>query len=195
VSDCDAARFVGRGVRRLTTTRLVLELPPPSRAAAVLAYYERNRTHLAPWDPIRPPGFYTEGYWADQLLAHRLEGSAAQHYRWWMHRPGEPDHVIGAVALNNVVHGVFCAAHLGYSVDAGWQGRGLMTEAVARVVRHAFDDLHLHRVMANYMPANERSGRLLKRLGFQVEGYARDYLRIRGRWEDHILTARVRQGP
>jgi ribosomal-protein-alanine N-acetyltransferase len=43
--------------------------------------------------------------------------------------------------------------------------------------------------MANYIPVNERSGRLLRRLGFTVEGYARDYLLIAGKWEDHVLTA------
>lgn len=64
-----------------------------------------------------------------------------------------------------------------------------MEEALRAAIRYAFADLRLHRVMANYMPANERSGRVLRRLGFTVEGYARDYLRIAGAWEDHVLTS------
>ena len=47
-------------------------------------------------------------------------------------------------------------------------------------------------IQAAYVPANERSGRLLRRLGFTVEGYARDYLYIGGAWRDHIVTARTR---
>jgi ribosomal-protein-alanine N-acetyltransferase len=47
--------------------------------------------------------------------------------------------------------------------------------------------------MATYQPANERSGKLLKNLGFVVEGYARDYLRINGQWRDHILTGLTNQ--
>jgi ribosomal-protein-alanine N-acetyltransferase len=43
--------------------------------------------------------------------------------------------------------------------------------------------------MANYMPHNRRSGNVLKRAGFVVEGYARDYLMINGKWEDHIFTS------
>jgi ribosomal-protein-alanine N-acetyltransferase len=43
--------------------------------------------------------------------------------------------------------------------------------------------------MANYRPENERSGRLLQRLGFAREGYARDYLFIDGAWRDHVLTS------
>jgi ribosomal-protein-alanine N-acetyltransferase len=45
--------------------------------------------------------------------------------------------------------------------------------------------------MANYMPGNERSARLLERLGFEREGYAKAYLNIAGRWQDHVLTALV----
>jgi ribosomal-protein-alanine N-acetyltransferase len=42
------------------------------------------------------------------------------------------------------------------------------------------------------MPGNERSARLLQRLGFEQEGYAKRYLQIAGVWEDHVLTSRVR---
>lgn len=47
----------------------------------------------------------------------------------------------------------------------------------------------MHRIMANYMPHNQRSGALLARLGFEREGYAKDYLLIDGKWQDHVLTA------
>jgi ribosomal-protein-alanine N-acetyltransferase len=41
------------------------------------------------------------------------------------------------------------------------------------------------------MPRNARSAAVLQKLGFDKEGVARDYLKINGRWEDHILTALV----
>ena len=47
----------------------------------------------------------------------------------------------------------------------------------------------MHRIMANYMPHNMRSGNLLAKLGFEREGYARQYLQINGEWRDHVLTA------
>ena len=43
--------------------------------------------------------------------------------------------------------------------------------------------------MANYMPDNLRSAALLKRLGFEVEGLAKNYLYINGQWRDHVLTS------
>ncbi len=47
----------------------------------------------------------------------------------------------------------------------------------------------MHRIMANYMPHNMRSGHLLTKLGFEREGYAKQYLQINGEWRDHVLTA------
>jgi ribosomal-protein-alanine N-acetyltransferase len=43
--------------------------------------------------------------------------------------------------------------------------------------------------MANYRPENERSARVLERLGFEREGLAREYLFIDGAWRDHVLTS------
>ena len=56
-------------------------------------------------------------------------------------------------------------------------------------MKHAFETLQLHRVTANYQPTNERSAKLLRRLGFVVEGYARDMLYMRGTFRDHVLTS------
>jgi ribosomal-protein-alanine N-acetyltransferase len=84
---------------------------------------------------------------------------------------------------------------LGYSVDFGYQARGYGSEAVGAIVNWCFRNIHLHRVEANYQPNNERSGRLLRSLGFTVEGYARDYLYIDGAWRDHVLTAKIRDDP
>ncbi len=49
---------------------------------------------------------------------------------------------------------------------------------------------HIHRIMANYMPHNQRSGGAAGAwLGFEKEGYAKDYLLIDGQRRDHVLTA------
>jgi ribosomal-protein-alanine N-acetyltransferase len=54
-----------------------------------------------------------------------------------------------------------------------------------------FERMRVHRIMANFRPENERSRRLLQRLGFVEEGFARDYLFIDGAWRDHVLTSLV----
>ena len=103
----------------------------------------------------------------------------------------EEQEIRGSMTLSNVVRGPFQACLLGYGIGASWHGRGLMHEALEATLAWAFGELDLHRVMANYLPLNERSARLLARLGFEREGYARAYLKIAGQWEDHVLTAKI----
>jgi len=99
--------------------------------------------------------------------------------------------VIGVCNFTSIMRGVLQCCFLGYSVDHKHQGQGIMYEALDAATDFVFKHLKLHRIMANYMPRNERSGKLLKKLGFTIEGYARDYLKINGQWEDHILTAKI----
>lgn len=71
-------------------------------------------------------------------------------------------------------------------MDERWVDQGYMTEAVARVARIAFQELRLHRIEANIMPWNKRSLRVAEKCGFVGEGVSRAYLRINGKWEDHV---------
>lgn len=100
--------------------------------------------------------------------------------------------IVGIINVSQIVRGAFQAAVIGYSLDGGAQGSGLMTEALEAVIDYGFDGLELHRLMANYRPENTRSAAVLERLGFVKEGYAKEYLFIDGAWRDHVLTALVR---
>jgi ribosomal-protein-alanine N-acetyltransferase len=97
--------------------------------------------------------------------------------------------VIGRVALAGVLRGAFQNAYLGYWIDEGHQGRGLMTEAVWAATSFAFGTARLHRVQAAVMPRNEASLRVLAKVGYRREGFALKYLCIAGAWEDHWLFA------
>ena len=66
-----------------------------------------------------------------------------------------------------------------------------MKQIVSHAIGHAFNEMKLHRIMANHMPSNQRSEALLKSLGFEREGYARGYLLINGKWEDHVLNSLI----
>ncbi len=70
-----------------------------------------------------------------------------------------------------------------------------MTDALKGIVAYAFDELGLHRLEAACLPTNIPSQRLLRRTGFTEEGFARAYLKINGRWEDHLLFAMVSTDP
>jgi ribosomal-protein-alanine N-acetyltransferase len=101
----------------------------------------------------------------------------------------EPEKIIGTVNFTNVIRGPFQACYLGYGIDQLFERQGLMREALETSIAFAFDELHLHRIMANYLPSNERSARLLAHLGFVREGEAKDYLYIQGAWRSHILSS------
>jgi ribosomal-protein-alanine N-acetyltransferase len=179
---------------RIETRRLVLLMPPPSEATRVVDYFERNRAHLEPWDPPRPAAFYTRQFWEEQLEKNRREFAEGRSMRLFLEPKQPRPPLIGTCNFTNFVRGAFQACNVGYGLDEKQQGRGMMREALEAAVDYAFRELKLHRVMANYMPTNERSGQLLRSLGFVVEGYARDYLYINGRWCDHVLTSIVNPG-
>lgn len=174
----------------ITTARTLLTVLPPERADLMLDFYLRNRTHLAPWEPRREESFYTLAHWQARLrdgYGQFFDGSAVQLAA--LDLRGE--RVLATCNFTNIMMGMFKACHLGYAIDHVHQGQGLMHEVVAAGIDYLFRERGLHRIMAGYMPANLRSGALLERLGFEREGYAKDYLMINGRWEDHVLTALI----
>lgn len=181
-------------VVELQTANLVLRAPGPEAAPALLAYYRDNAAHLAPWEPPRPADFLTEAHWARRLAAQLEDLEAGRGLALTLARHDAPERVVGVANFTGVQRGPLLACNLGYSLAAAAEGRGLMFEALSVAIPFAFERLELHRVQANYRPVNERSGRLLRRLGFVVEGYARDYLWIDGAWRDHVLTSRSRDG-
>jgi ribosomal-protein-alanine N-acetyltransferase len=70
-----------------------------------------------------------------------------------------------------------------------------MGAAVRAVVGFGFETLNLNRIEAACLPHNNASIGLLEKVGFRREGYARRYLCIDGRWQDHLLYGLVRDDP
>jgi len=174
----------------IETRRFILTIPPADSASRLLAYAKENDAHLARWEPPRPTGYFTEAFWRTRLEKSRDEFSRDVSMRLVvLERDAPSGAILGHCNFNQFIRGGFQACTLGYSVDGRWEGKGVMTEALTAAIDFVFGTLRFHRIMANYIPTNERSGRLLRRLGFVVEGYARDYLYIGGAWRDHVLTA------
>ena len=174
----------------ISTPRTTLTILPPEKAGLMLAYALENREHLSQWEPSRGQGFYTLKHWQKQLIENFAKYQDGVCYRFAALNK-EGTEVIGLCSFNNVVRGAFQACHLGYSIAGKYQGLGYMYEITQAGIDYIFSEVGLHRVMANYIPGNKRSGNLLARLGFEKEGYARDYLKINGQWQDHILTAKI----
>jgi ribosomal-protein-alanine N-acetyltransferase len=156
-------------------------------AERVAAAYVRNRDHLAPWEPTRPPEFFTpEGQ--RELIRGQRERTERGEQAVWVVTHGEQ--VVGRAALSNVSRGPFCSATLGYWVDAGHLRRGLARAAVEHACAEA-GGLSLHRVEAGTLLHNDASQRVLLAAGFEHVGTARGFLFIAGRWQDHRLYQRL----
>jgi ribosomal-protein-alanine N-acetyltransferase len=177
----------------LKTSRLTLQIAGPDDAKRCARFNAENAEFLAPWEPILvSTSTDVEGLRAyrERAVSHARAGSGFSFAIF----PASPDAdspILGWLNLTNVIHGVFEACTMGYKLDRRMQGQGYMTEAATAGIEFAFDVLNLHRIMAAYMPHNQRSAALLRRLGFTVEGVARDYLYIAGDWRDHVLTSLI----
>lgn len=119
----------------------------------------------------------------------RKEFQYDQSLKLFLFKKTNPLEIIGQINFNNFVRGAAQFCYLGYGIAETEQGKGYMTQALQAVLSYVFQELNMHRVMANYIPQNQRSGIVLKKLGFVFEGYAKDYLLINGQWQDHILTS------
>ena len=183
------ASFEPRGVPVLKTRRLSVRLAAGPDAPQIVDYFERNREFFRPTDPVRPAEFFTESFWRDQANRALQEFHRDLAVRFVLF--GENGRVVGTANFTQIYRGPFQACFLGYGLDEMEQGKGLMTEALEAAISYVFDELNLHRIMANYMPHNAKSAAVLKRLGFEIEGQARDYILINGQWRDHVLTSRI----
>lgn len=175
----------------LTTARLVVRMATYQDVAAIADYYRQNRAFLTPFEPTRSQDFFTEFYWQVQVERNLIEFEHQQSLRLFLFEKSRPETVIGVANFNQLFRGSFQACVLGYGLAETQQGKGYMQEALSAAIDYVFTELNLHRITANYMPRNQRSGNLLKRLGFVIEGYARDYLLINGQWEDHLLSSLI----
>lgn len=170
----------------IETDRLLLFPPHIDLLAQVVDYFKRNRYHFEPWGPAREPAWDTEEYHRDKIIHYGKQLEAGNNVWLFLFAKQNPDRIIGDVHLSNITRGIFQSCNLGYKLDEAVQGFGYMHEALQKVVTYAFDEMKLHRIEANIMPANKRSIKLVTSLGFEEEGLAKKYLKINGRWEDHL---------
>jgi len=191
---------VSEALPELGTERLVVRLARPGMQGAMARFLSENfEGHLQRWSPPANAAFFSEAFWQERLAIAAQEFHGGRAARFVLQArvaesrqaPRLDADIVGTCNYTNIVRGPFLACHLGYQIASSHEGSGLMSEALRATNAFMFGTLRLHRIMANYRPENERSGRLLERLGFAREGLAKDYLFIDGAWRDHILTSLV----
>ena len=153
-----------------------------------------SRAFLEPWEPTWPKDALLKDAFRRRLQRYTRDARDDEGYAFLLFRKSD-DMLLGGVNLSNVTRGIRQSCSVGYWIGQRHARRGYMTDAVHTAVNFAFDQIRLHRVEAGCVPTNAASAGLLRKVGFQDEGFARKYLNINGRWHDHLLFALLASDP
>jgi ribosomal-protein-alanine N-acetyltransferase len=170
----------------LKTQRLLLRLAKTDDIGSILSFYQKNEDHLASTSPLLASDFYTDLYWQKRIKDDLTEFEQDRSVRLFLFADNA---VIGFINFSGILRGAAHFCYLGYGIALDKQGQGLMKEALVKAIEYMFNKHNIHRIMANYLLDNARSGKLLEKLGFTKEGIAKDYLYLQGMWQDHVLTS------
>ncbi|HVE51002.1 MAG TPA: GNAT family protein [Casimicrobiaceae bacterium] len=177
--------MVSRANKRTSPSfRIYLRRPRAADAKSFLAAVAASRRLHGTW--VTAPS--TSAAFRDYLARFGGGGRASPHIGYLAARV-EDDALVGVLNLSEIVRGSFQSAYLGYYAFAPHARHGYMTEALALLLDRAYGEIALHRVEVNVQPTNRRSLALIERAGFTREGFSRRYVKIGGRWRDHVRYA------
>ncbi|TAK01429.1 MAG: N-acetyltransferase [Chloroflexota bacterium] len=78
---------------------------------------------------------------------------------------------------------------IGWSLHPDVHGRGLATEGARELLRLGFDDLQLHRIVADTDPRNVASIRVMEHLGMRREAEFLENMFLKGEWTGEVVYA------
>ena len=133
--------------------------------------------------------------WDLPVTRDRVERDIRAHSAWSDILPGQPMNVgidlggelIGDLYVGLSEHGG--VAEIGFTLRPEFQGKGYAFEAASAVVADLIERLGCHRILGQLSPENQRSARLLERLGMHVEALAPKSYWCRGAWDDNLVYA------
>lgn len=169
----------------IETKRLQLKILTEEDAELQLDFVIRNKAFFKKTEPLRNNEYFTFDYQSKFLKENYFETKNKTRISYWIFKKNDPK-IIGYICFSNIIYGNFQSCFLSYKLDKDELGKGYMFEALQSAIKVIFKNLKLHRIEANIMPWNIDSLDLVKKLGFQEEGLAKKYLKINGKWEDHI---------
>ena len=84
-------------------------------------------------------------------------------------------------------------AEIGYVIGKKYWGKGIMTEAVKEAIKFGFEKMNLNRIQAMCLPDNIGSYRVMEKVGMKYEGVIREYIYIKGKFQDLKLYSILRR--
>lgn len=166
-----------------------IELRPHDerRAEALFRLTDENRERLRPWLPWvdETTSVADTERFIREMSRKRADG---EEYGFEILHRGD---LVGAIGLRVIVP--IAEAEVGYWLSAGAEGQGIVSRSTRALLRFAFEDLGMHRVVIKCAAGNARSRAVPERLGFTLEATfrERDVSPTRGR-QDELLFALLR---
>jgi len=153
-----------------------------------------NATWLRPWEATLPPGAAAgPATYAGLVRSLSKQAKDGRMLPWLVFFDpadgGAQPTLAGQLTVSGIVGGSASWGQVGYWVDERLAGRGIIPTAVSLAVDYCFGALRLHRIEIAIRPENERSLRVVAKLGFRPEGLRPRYLHIDGEWRDHLVFA------
>jgi ribosomal-protein-alanine N-acetyltransferase len=177
----------------LRTPRMALRLLAPEDREEFVRVHEVSRTLFDPWSPLLPADRTFDDLFTEQLAGAQRGVVDGTTYRFVGVLPD--GRFAGFFSLSQIVRGVFHNAMASWRVNLEVARQGLCTQGVRALLDFAFTPqpggLGLHRVQANIIPANLASIRVAEKNAFRLEGLAKNYLKIAGQWQDHLMYAKL----
>jgi RimJ/RimL family protein N-acetyltransferase len=144
------------------TSRLTAERLRPAHYADLL------RMHQDPVQMELLGGIRDEAQTRD-YLEKNLAHWEAYGYGAWILRDHATTQVVGRAILRHLTLDGTDEVEVGYSLDPARWGRGLATEIAAAILVHARNDVKLATVVALTTARNDRSRRVLEKVGMSLE--------------------------
>ena len=176
----------------LESERLRLCLPTTQDWTQWYYLREKSRSFLEPWEPLWPTGRLTKSYYHRRINNYykKQRAGLGVYYHIFLK---ESDELIGGINILHIARGAMQNASLGYWVGQEFHSNGFMTEAVQTILPFAYETLGLHRIQVAIIPHNIASHRVVQKCRFFEERIARNYIKIHGQWEDHMIYSMTKE--
>jgi ribosomal-protein-alanine N-acetyltransferase len=132
---------------------------------------------------------YMDTFYHDALqvskdfITYNIEGFANKKVIYWMIEEKASGKTIGDFSFWKI-DSKHHRSEIGYTLDPNYWGKGYMKEAMLRLFSFGFKDFNLRSFEANINPKNDKSKRILLKLGFQKEAYFRENFFYNGEYLD-----------
>lgn len=165
---------------------MILKVLDSSYAAQVLSFCTKNKEQFEPYEIDKPDIFYTLEF-QKRILEAEYGGFLVRNFvRFYLFDKTDLQTIIGTVSFSDMKRSAFFSCQTGYKVDSDYTNHGYGFQMLSHAIGIMEKEFHMHRISAYIYPENQPSIKLVEKLGFELEGIAKSYVLMHGKWIDHL---------